>query len=400
MDMQYLKFEIDTLPNKRNLQLLRSLLEKRDAYIDQQLKKDIHPDDFLYNIGMYALPIKERSFLCEEEKALFHGASIMDLAIAQDVTKIRMKKQLKQMGIVNPEDVIKEGERFRRLQKVAKLKVLLTEGVSIEEAAKLVEVSEHLSNSTRQSLAQDGVLSNNEKPLAYKNADRREKIYEYYSEGMTQQEIADKMKLSRGTINADLKCYLKEHPECKDKTILWRQRNTQEPVRENRRNRKADVIFLREIGLSPSKIVQITKVNEAAVYRYLDEEGMLGEYISPRRALVQDLVNQGLSDNLIAKKLGYNVDVIRKDIADLQKLNEKYGTRKISPETMALRAEEMKLSWQGMPTTGIVEVMGKSRVSVLRDQHLTSNFLRNNSEALAYVTEKNGDVTEDLEIAN
>lgn len=29
MDMQYLKFEIDTLPNKRNLQLLRSLLEKK-----------------------------------------------------------------------------------------------------------------------------------------------------------------------------------------------------------------------------------------------------------------------------------------------------------------------------------------------------------------------------------
>lgn len=233
-------------------------------------------------------------------------------------------------------------------------------------------------------------IKDTENPLKHRTENRRKQVFEMYSvQKMTQQEIADELGLSRATVVSDIQTYKKDHPEQVDKTYLWRQKNSNKQKTYIRNSRKACCISMFLEGKKLSEIAKLTKVKESRILQFLREGGIdartNGEIIREKMdAMVYNLITSGISEREIADTMGLSlVEVEEICIRCIQK--EKIQMR---------RAEEMSMSWKGMPTTDIMGVVGKSRTTVLKDQHITSDYLRNNQDALEYVTMKNGDVSD------
>ena len=265
-------------------------------------------------------------------------------------------------------------------------KNLAPKGYSIDEISELTGLSEH---NVAQILQK---FKSEEKPFAFKSELRREKVFKMYSEDlMTQEEIAEKLGLTRSTVNSDLKMYKKLNPENVDKTYLWRQRNLNKDKKAERIDRKAKLMLLQRAGYSASNIAKQLGVGQGTLERYVSEEGLEIKKTASeitkekRREAIRNYLKEGLSIADICVKMNLSVQTVKHYAKQIKE--EKDSTVR--------RAEELKLSWQGASTTDITYLVGRSRAMVLRDQHKTADVLRLNNAALSYVKRKNGDVVEE-----
>lgn len=268
------------------------------------------------------------------------------------------------------------------------IKNLLLDGNNSYSILEALGVDDRITASILQSISN----TNNEKRFSYKEEKRRELIFTLYTKDLlTQQEIANKLNISRGTVITDLKTYRKDHPEEVDKTYLWRQRNLASPTKALRINRKGLVLSLYKNGSSVKDIQRIVQVREETIKNYLSEEGKLEKNIGQQtleknRHNIWKCTQKGYTKEQIADKLNLNINMVERTI----KRNEKYG------EPISRRAEELKLAWQNIPTSEICQIVGRNRLTVLKDQHKTADILRNNEFALDFVKSHNGDITEEL----
>jgi len=213
----------------------------------------------------------------------------------------------------------------------------------------------------------------------------------YSKDYLTEQEIADKLGVSRATVISDLKRYRAEHPEEVDKTYLWRQRNLAGPAKAVRIDKKAAVSALRHAGLSVSQISRATGVPQSAAAKYLEEDGV--EYrgdIQLRRneklKLIRSMLASGSSREQIGEVLGQSAEQTEKDVK----------AASVQREKNVLKAESARLAWNGAKTSHIMGTLGRTRAAVMKDQHATAAVLRNNPSALAEMVASGGQIGEDF----
>lgn len=430
---------------------LDSVVKKRDEILMNELENDDrNPEEILAEYGFYQ-PIQKNQFFTvaddwlkehstgPEFDAIFNGMTAHDLAAQKGISTHVMNKKLKELNI-DVEEISKIGRKLRKIQSMAQIWELysyrftnneICEYLNLEEfyvrtcckyakqygiqpkdfemQISKEELSKYFKDGTNQSdiyeitgisvyalsklQAKYNLKSTGKEtcPFDFKREKRRELIYQMYSQDLlTQQEIADRLNLTRRTVISDIKKYKEYHPEAVDKTYLWRQRNMAEDKKAVRIDKKDKILKLLNSGVPMSEISRQLGVSCTTISKYAKEEGLKTQTPAAiernkRKAKVDELKRTGLNTTQIAQEMNLSEETINY----YEKSAEK--TR----ETHIRRAEELKHSWNGMPTTEIMAVMGRSRAAVLYDQHQTSNILRNNEDILAYVANKNGDIIEE-----
>lgn len=348
----------------------------------KECKKTGYDIEEVYNLGTDLRKKQNYANVWELSRFGFRPSEISEyLNLSQsDVKKAR--DYAKESGI----NINQNTDRFSKEEIIN----MILSGANIYDIDEVTGIDERILTKIKHELPH---INKEEHPLSYKAEARRQKIWDMYTQDLlTQQEIADRLNLSRTTVVTDLQTYRRDHPEAIDKTYLWRQRNSREPVKAIRINQKDKVLSLYKNGMSLKYISQIVQVNDNKIQRFLDEEGFYkktdsGKSREQNRHEVWKLSKQGFTTEEIASKL----DISKKSVEYHKKMNEKHGN------PISRKAEELYLSWNGFSTTEIMEVVGRSRANILRDQHETANFIRNNQDAMSYISEKGGDVIKESE---
>jgi len=393
---------------KETMDMLKA---KRDEYIQKEAnlyKKDT--SEVLETFGLYKITERNPYLTvadnwrnehenCPEAVAVFDGESVRSIAKKKGTTLASLKVLLSEQGFEEKE-LAELGKELRYVQEVAPIWELIDFGFRRESISEYLNLDMRYVNKAAEKAKEYGYISKQtgklkpevveqirqmylkginayeiseitgvhgsklttlkkdmnlqkegELPLEFKKKERRALIWKMYTEDLlTQQEIADKLGLQRSTVITDLQKYRKAHPDEVDKTYLWRQRNMAEPNKAKRISKKKRVLAMYRAGMSAKDMAKIVGASESKVVEYLQEEGLVST-----------------------------------------------NPAKMPAEKRKRKAEELRLAWQGIPTTQIMGAMGQSRMTTLKDQHETANFLRNNPDALDYVTGKNGDVTKEAE---
>lgn len=290
-----------------------------------------------------------------------------------------LNNKIKKANILN-KDIVVDKEFV-----IKYAKTLLKEGLNIDEVVEITGLAEHNVSKILKSCKSD----KDTKPLSFKYEKRRELIYTMYTQDlMTQQEIADKLGITRATVMSDIKTYKKDHPKEIDKTYLWRQRNLNVSAKMERIDRKQQILLFNRAGMSVYAISKNMGLLPAMVTKYLEEEGYQIESnsISSQKNKYKQaytLNKEGKSNIEISNILNISENEVFHYIKKGEQLINKISER----------TEELRLSWQGDSTTVIMGKLGKARNKVLEDQHKTANKLRNDSSFYETVSTKNGDIS-------
>lgn len=361
----------------------------------------------------------------EAYMSAFNGISKKE---AKKVVGVKSIAQMEEAGYEYKE-VAKRGEAYRRmvsvspiierlLNRVPQTVVSRETGTSLESIEKLMEIvapycqevrerqisqaKEYASKAcvfkeiqellgvTNQQLttwgAEIDLKTGKKTPFYDRREDFRKTCFEMYKSGMTQLEIGEELGTDRTFVGKAILEYKNDHPEEKDKTILWRQRNVDAAHREIREMQKNLVLLYHTNGLSMEKIAKRTKTTPTTVKRYLNEQGVFPKtketLLEKQLAKLRECKEAGMSDMEISKAMDIT-------LTEVILLNMKLKER-LRRQTE--KSDEMELSWNGASTTEIMGVVGRQRYSVLNDQHETSSILRHNPELLKEAYENEGNI--------
>ena len=113
-------------------------------------------------------------------------------------------------------------------------------------------------------------IQNGKELCTIKREDNCDRIVYLYNTGMTQQEVADLLKVDRQTIQNRLKEYYKKHPEKYDWNNFKKMRHTGIQKKEQQQQLDENVQILYENGFSISKMMKYLNVNSKGIYDSLN----------------------------------------------------------------------------------------------------------------------------------
>ena len=318
-----------------------------------------------------------------EEMKQDTGVSFMTLE--RDITYLRETGQILKSKRKKEKSKIQEEKAQTRRNKV---KELYLKGLTQAEIAKKLKIGGNtLGNDIKYLIDSGEIIKQKRKTKSKKAETRRNEIKQLYEDRVTQKEMAEKYKVSVGTIEADIR-WLKQHYNLERKKQEKEPEEEKESKTEERiKNRREKVKQLYENGMIQEEIAEKLKVHATTIrkdIKALKEQGIVltrktivrprkntksQEKIKIRREKLVKLYESGMLKKDIAQELKVTTQTIRDDIKAL----EKQGivlTRKTKPTSKRMkkrRKKVEKLRKEGESEKDIAEKLNISHKKVMYD---------------------------------
>jgi len=357
-------------------------------------------------LGISAVSLKREMLKCglDESDIKYYAKQYKNDYYAQRIKQLRLigfkKFEIAEYLLLTERKIEYLSSKEQKKYDESIIRLLIQNGVSIKELLELTNLrTDELTEIHKKYVSEIKQTHKKDTPFDFKTESRRKIVFELYDTGMTQQEVADELHLTRYTVITDLKKYQEDHPEIIDKTRLIRRRNSGELRTQERNLISEKILKLHHAGLTNMDISRETGIQAAMVSVYLDEAGKTTNYQPyhnriEKRQIILHMLHEGKTNEEVVQFLE---DPKRQSTQKISKAMKQINNALKMQEHIIVKAEELKMGWDKERTEDIAIRFGKSRKAVLADQHKNQNFLRNNPEALKYIEEHDGNVIKEAE---